>query len=118
MLPRGSCLWGNLVAYLLMIKQPVLIQILVARSTLQLAGCSYLFRHARLRLYLLYQATGVLTRRKKALSTDGHRPRPYTHAKPACREDLEGDPWYSGYSRVTGNRKGKTPITLIRIDGL
>src|SRR5215831_7902978 len=63
MLPRGSCLWGNLVAYLLMIKQPVLIQILVARSTLQLAGCSYLLRHVHLRLYLLYQAAGVLARK-------------------------------------------------------
>ena len=89
MLPRGSCLWGNLVAYPLMIKQPVLIQILVARSTLQLAGCSYLLRHVHLRLYLLYQATGVLTRRKKALSTDGHRPRPTSTQNRRAVEDLE-----------------------------
>src|SRR5215470_6475871 len=34
MLPRRSCLWGNLVAYLLMIKQPVSIQLLVARPVL------------------------------------------------------------------------------------
>jgi len=74
-----------------MIKQPVSIQILAARSTLQLAGCSYLLRHVHY-VSIFYISAAPLWQDEKSTQQSALSIQPLQHphqleATPVAAED-------------------------------